>query len=86
MTSTEKKQILETYKQQLSAIKSQVNFATQMVEHYSSVLSRFAYDSYVDSELANVCRSYLKFFELRDRLSSQLTEISSELDVISCLK
>lgn len=83
--------ILQSYKQQFSALCEQRNFATEMCEQYANNLSGKQIDTPnffsldICKDFAMYCRQYLKFFELRERCINDIETITHEMDVIKDL-
>ena len=90
MKDTDKQQVLASYRQQYDALFKQVEFATSLCEHYANLLARFQFPCDLENffslgycdQVADLCRAYLKFFDLRKHANSDLTACVNEMDVI----
>lgn len=80
------KQVLETYKQQLSAMQQQIDFAMQLKIYYRGLLKSSAGDT-DEYPLSLLCVQFLKFYDMYENLCKQkkslLDEKSSIEDIIS---
>lgn len=93
MTKQDKEQILQSYKQQFDALCQQRNFATDMTEHYAFQVSNFSnletpnfWSLGYAKQLANLCRQYVKFYDLYKRVAQDVGSISDEIKAIKEMK
>lgn len=93
MTKQEKEQALQSYKQHFDVLCQQRNFATDMVEHYSFQVSNFGnlerpnfWSLGYAKQLCDLCRQYVKFYDLYERAAQDVATISDEISVIKDLK
>lgn len=84
----DKDRLLENYKVQYEALCQQNIFATDMLEVFSRRITRVEvvtpnfFSLGVVDDLAKSCRQFIKFYELRNRISSDISDIRSEIDII----
>lgn len=93
MTETDKKQILESYKQQFDALCKQRGFSEDMLEHYAREIVNFGvvdipnfYSLGHRDDLAVLCRQFLKFNDMYERVCKDVSSCSSEISIIKDLK
>lgn len=74
-------QVLETYKQQLSAMQQQIDFALEMKIYYLGLLKSSSGD--VDEyPLSLLCVQFLKFYDTYENLCKQKSSLLDELHSI----
>ena len=62
--------ISQTYTQQFEGMQKQISFARQMEYDYKKRLRQVVNDDSVDCVVADICRQFLKFYDMGDRLDN----------------
>lgn len=77
------KPIVDTYRQQGSALSSQHDFADFMFDQYLSLALRWNYDTPNVKDFVFLCRQVVKFSDMRDRLDLDMDVLLREQDFLT---